>query len=430
MPLTELEIRNAKPLEKPVKVKGEKTTFVTVGGSYKLSDGGGMYLEVMPNGSKYWRLKFRFAGKEKRLALGVYSAPGRASSETVALTEARQMMANAKNQIREGIDPSHQRKVEKITKAQSAANTFEGVANEWLEKFGAKKAASTIEKTRFILRRDVFPWLGALPIAEIKPVDLLAVLQRIEGRGALETAHRAKQYAGQIFRFAVGTKRAERDISQDLKGALPSPNVTHRAAITDPVKFGGLLRAIDAFNGTFTVKCAIELAPLIFVRPGELRQTEWAWVDLDAATICYPASVMKMREDHIVPLSRQALEILREIQPLTGRGKYVFPSIRTGEQSMSEAAINAALRRMGFDKTEMTGHGFRAAIRTIGDEVLGFRVDIIEHQLAHAVKDPNGRAYNRTAHFPERRKMMQQWADYLDKLKVGAEVIPLHGQVG
>lgn len=400
MPLTELAIRNAKPLEKP----------------YKLADGGGMYLEVMPNGSKYFRLKFRFAGKEKRLALGVYPK--------LTLSGARNERDKAKATLKEGIDPSHQRKVDKITKVQSVANTFEGVANEWLEKFGAKKAVSTIDKTRFILRRDVFPWLGPLPIAEIKPADLLVVLQRIESRGALETAHRAKQFAGQIFRYAVGTKRAERDVSQDLRGALPSPNVTHRAAITDPVKFGGLLRAIDAFDGTLVVRCALMLAPLIFVRPGELRQTEWTWVNFETETICYPASIMKVREDHIVPLSQQALEILREIQLLTGHGKYVFPSNRTSERPMSEAAINAALRRIGYDKTEMTGHGFRAAARTIMDEVLGFRVDHIEHQLAHAVKDPNGTAYNRTKHLPDRRKMMQEWADYLDGLKAGGVVLP------
>lgn len=350
MPLTALEISKAKPLEKP----------------YKLADGGGMYLEVMPNGSKYWRLKFRYAGKEKRLALGVFPK--------MSLVDARAERDKAKAVLKSGVDPSHQRKVEKITKIQNTANTFESVANEWLEKFGSKKAASTIEKTRFILRRDVFPWLGPLPIAEIKPADLLVVLQRIESRGALETAHRAKQFAGQIFRFAVGTRRAERDISQDLRGALPTPNVTHRAAIINPVEFGGLLRAIDAFKGTFTVKCALKLAPLIFVRPGELRQTEWAWLDMDAATISYPASVMKMRQDHIVPLCHQALKILRELQPLTGHGKYVFPSIRTSERPMSEAAINAALRRIGYDKTEMTGHGFRAAARTIMAEVLGFRV--------------------------------------------------------
>lgn len=400
MALTAIETKAAKPTNKP----------------FKLSDGGGLYLLVQPNGSKYWRLDYRYQGKRKTLAVGVYP--------DVSLLDARERRTAARKMLSDGIDPGASRKASKAAGVTRAANSFEVVAGEWLEKFSAKKAASTIEKTHFILRRDVFPWLGAMPIAEIKPADLLAVLQRIEGRGALETAHRAKQYAGQIFRYAVGTQRAERDISQDLKGALPAPNVTHRAAITDPVKFGGLIRAIDSFNGTFTVKCALKLAPLIFVRPGELRQTEWAWVDMDAAMICYPASVMKMREDHIVPLSNQALEVLQEIQSLTGQGKYVFPSIRTSQQPMSEAAINAALRRMGYDQTEMTGHGFRAAMRTIGDEVLGFRVELIEHQLAHAVKDPNGRAYNRTAHLPERKKMMQQWADYLDGLKAGAVVLP------
>lgn len=402
MALTAIQAKSAKATDNPI----------------KLSDGGGLFLLVQPNGGKYWRLAYRFAGKQKTLALGVYP--------DVSLQSARERRSDARKLLADGIDPGENRKAAKAAVESSIANSFEAVANEWLEKFSAKKAASTIEKTFFILRRDVFPWLGALPIADIKPAALLTVLQRIEGRGALETAHRAKQYVGQIFRYAVGTQRAERDISQDLKGALPPPNVKHRAAITDPIKFGGLIRAIDAFNGTFTVKGALKLAPLIFVRPGELRRTEWVWVDIDTATICYPASVMKMREDHIVPLSRQALEILREIQPLSGRGRYVFSSIRTSAQPMSEAAINAALRRMGFDQTEMTGHGFRAAARTIMDEVLGFRVDIIEHQLAHAVKDPNGRAYNRTAHLPERRKMMQEWADYLDKLKFGAEIIPLN----
>lgn len=404
MALTAIQVKSVKTIDKPI----------------KLSDGGGLFLLVQPNGAKYWRLAYRFDGKQKTLALGVYP--------DVSLATARELRDDFRKLLAADIDPSEHKKAKKAVKQGQAANSFEVVALEWLEKFGTKKAVSTIEKTHFILRRDVFPWMGARPIAEIKPADLLVVLQRIEGRGALETAHRAKQYVGQIFRYAVGTQRAERDISQDIKGALPTPKVTHRAAITDPVKFAGLLRAIDAFNGTLTVKCALKLAPLIFVRPGELRQTEWSWVNMDSATICYPASVMKMREDHIVPLSIQAMEVLREIQPLTGHGKYVFPSIRTSAQSMSEAAINAALRRIGYDKTEMTGHGFRAAVRTIGDEVLGFRVDLIEHQLAHAVKDPNGRAYNRTTHLPERKKMMQKWADYLDQLKAGATIIPIHSK--
>lgn len=397
MALTAIQVKSAKATDKPA----------------KLSDGGGMFLLVQPNGGKYWRLAYRFAGKQKVLALGVYP--------DVSLLSARERREEARKLLDADIDPGANKKAKKAAKQGQAANSFEVVAQEWLEKFGAKKAASTIEKTRFILRRDVFPWIGGMPIAEIKPFDLLTVLQRVEGRGALETAHRAKQFVGQIFRYAVGTQRAERDISQDLKGALPPQNVVNRAAITDPVQFGGLLRAIDAFAGTFTVKCALKLAPMVFVRPGELRQTEWSWVDMDAAAITYPASIMKMREEHIVPLSEQALEILREIQPLTGHGRYVFPSIRAGGQPMSEAAVNAALRRLGYDKTEMTGHGFRAVFRTVGDEVLGFRLDIIEHQLAHAVKDPNGRAYNRTAHLPARRKMMQQWANYLDKLRAGEE---------
>ncbi|TCV89675.1 tyrosine-type recombinase/integrase [Sulfurirhabdus autotrophica] len=403
MALTALQVKTAKTTDKPI----------------KLSDGGGLFLLVQPNGSKYWRLAYRFAGKQKTLAVGVYP--------DVSLLNARDRREDARKQLTAGVDPGENKKAQKAAKQGKAANSFEVVAQEWIEKFSTNKAASTIEKTNFILRRDVFPWLGARPIDEIKPSDLLTVLQRIETRGALETAHRAKQYVGQIFRYAVGTQRAERDITQDLKGALPAPNVIHRAAITEPLKFGALIRSIDGFTGTLAVKCAMKLAPLIFVRPGELRQTEWAWVDMDSATICYPASVMKMREDHIVPLSLQALEILREIQPLTRSGKFVFPSIRTSARPMSEAAINAALRRIGYSKEEMTGHGFRAAARTIMDEVLGIRVELIEHQLAHAVKDLNGRAYNRTTHLPERKKMMQQWADYLDKLKAGAEIVPLHG---
>ncbi len=403
MALTALQVKTAKTTDKPI----------------KLSDGGGLFLLVQPNGSKYWRLAYRFAGKQKTLAVGVYP--------DVSLLNARDRREDARKQLAAGVDPGENKKAQKAAKQGKAANSFEVVAQEWIEKFSTNKAASTIEKTNFILRRDVFPWLGARPIDEIKPSDLLTVLQRIETRGALETAHRAKQYVGQIFRYAVGTQRAERDITQDLKGALPTPNVIHRAAITEPIKFGALIRSIDGFAGTLAVKCAMKLAPLIFVRPGELRQTEWAWVDMDSAIICYPASVMKMREDHIVPLPLQALAILREIQQLTGSGKYVFPSIRTSARPMSEAAINAALRRIGYSKEEMTGHGFRAAARTIMDEVLGIRVELIEHQLAHAVKDQNGRAYNRTTHLPERKKMMQQWADYLDKLKAGAEIVPLHG---
>ena len=255
---------------------------------------------------------------------------------------------------------------------------------------------------------------------------MLACLRRVEKRGAVETAHRALQNCGQVFRYAIATGRAERDIAADLRGALPPVKQTHRAAITEPKAIGELMRAIDGYSGSLVTVCAMKLAPLVFLRPGELRQAHWSEIDLDSAEWNIPAERMKMRQPHLVPLSTQAVTILREIQALTGDGTYLFPSPRTRTRPMSNNAILSALRRMGYAKEEMSGHGFRAMARTILDEVLGIRPDFIEHQLAHAVKDPNGRAYNRTAHLPERRKMMQQWADYLDKLKAGADVIPLH----
>ncbi len=274
------------------------------------------------------------------------------------------------------------------------------------------------------MTRDLFPWLGARPIKELKAPDLLATLQRIESRGTLETAHRVRGLLGQIFRYAVATGRAERDPAADLRGALPQPNEKHHAAIIDPKEVAPLLRALDGYQGHFVVKCAKRLAPLLFVRPGELRHAEWAEIDLDESVWNIPASKMKMKEPHLVPLSNQAVEILRELQPLTGTSRYVFPSARSFTRPMSNNAILAALRYMGYDKDTMTGHGFRAMARTILDEILQVRPDFIEHQLAHAVRDPNGRAYNRTAHLEERRKMMQTWADYLDGLKAGAVVVP------
>jgi integrase len=275
------------------------------------------------------------------------------------------------------------------------------------------------------LELDVFPVIGNRPIGEIKAPGLLAMLQRIESRGALETAHRVRTVCSQIFRYAVVTGRVDRDPAADLKGALPPYKKSHLAAITEPAKVADLLKSIDGYQGSFVVKCAMQLAPLVFVRPGELRQAEWSEFDLDAAEWHIPAERMKMKEPHLVPLSKQAVAILRELQALTSRSVYVFPSARSNARPMSNNAINAALRRMGFEKDEMTGHGFRAMARTILDEVLQFRPDFIEHQLAHAVRDPNGRAYNRTAHLSERKNMMQVWADYLHGLKTGAKVIPI-----
>ena len=275
------------------------------------------------------------------------------------------------------------------------------------------------------MERDVFPWIGARPISEIKAPELLKVLRRVESRGALETAHRIRTIAGKVFRYALATGRAERDPSGDLKGALPQPNEKHHAAITKPKEVAPLLRAIDGYHGHFVVKCALRLAPLLFVRPGELRHAEWAEISLDEAVWNIPAHKMKMKEPPLVTLSKQAVEILRELHPLTGASRYVFPSARSFARPMSNNAILAALRRMGYDKDTMSGHGFRAMARTILDEILHVRLDFIEHQLAHAVRDPNGRAYNRTAHLAERRKMMQDWADYLNRLKQGAKILPM-----
>ena len=380
----------------------------------------GLYLEVAPSGGKWWRLKYRFDGKEKRLSLGTYP--------DVSLKSARTKRDEARTLLADGVDPGEQRKAMKVARAGRAANSFEVVGREWFGKYSPSWASSHAEKIIQRLERDIFPWIGGRPIAEIKAPELLTCLRRIEERGALETAHRALQNCGQIFRYSVATGRAERDPSVDLRGALPPVKRTHHAAITDPKAIGELLRAMDGYQGSFVTKCALRLAPMVFVRPGELRKAEWAEFDLDAACWNIPPERMKMNDAHLVPLASQAVDILRELHALTGEGRYVFPGARTNGRPMSDNAVLAALRRMGYAKDEMSGHGFRAMARTILDEVLGVRPDYIEHQLAHAVRDPNGRAYNRTAHLAERRKMMQQWAGYLDTLKSGAEVIPLHGQ--
>lgn len=401
MALTDTAIKNAKPSAKPTKLADEK----------------GLFLLVAPSGGKWWRLKYRIGGKEKLLSLGTYPE--------VSLKDARLRRDEARKLLADGIDPSENRKAIKAAKAESAGNSFEVIAREWFTKHAANWVSAHSDRIIRRFERDIFPWMGARPIADITAPELLAVLQRIEARGAVETAHRALQNCGQVFRYAVATGRAQRDPSGDLKGALPPVKEKHLAAITNPKAIGPLLRAIDDYEGQFVTKCALRLAPLVFVRPGELRKAEWVEFDLDKAEWNIPAARMKMREPHLVPLSAQTVAILRELHALTGRGSYVFPGARTNGRPMSDNAILAALRRMGFAKDEMSGHGFRAMARTILDEVLQVRPDYIEHQLAHAVRDPNGRAYNRTAHLAERRKMMQQWADYLDKLKAGAEVIPL-----
>ncbi len=413
MPLTVTAIRNTKPAKKAV----------------RLFDGGGLYLEVAPSGGKWWRFKYRFDGKEKRLSLGVYPEvplAGRRDPVTGKWIDgARDKRDRARKLIAEGIDPSQHRKAQKAARAGRAANSFEVVAREWFAKFSPGWVAGHADKIIRRLERDIFPWIGERAIADITAPELLTVLRRIEDRGAVETAHRALQNCGQIFRYAVASGRAERDPSADLKGALPPVRQSHLAAITEPKAVGELLRAINGYRGSLVTKCALQLSPLVFVRPGELRRAEWSEFDLDRAEWNIPAERMKMREPHLVPLSRQTVAILRELHALTGHGRYLFPGARTHARPMSDNAILAALRRMGYAKDEMSGHGFRAMARTILDEVLKVRPDYIEHQLAHAVRDPNGRAYNRTAHLAERRDMMQRWADYLDRVQTGAEIIPL-----
>lgn len=397
MALTDLQIKASKPGPKP----------------YKLTDEKGLFLLINPNGSKYWRLKYRFAGKEKMLALGVYPE--------VTMKIARERRDEARKQLAQRIDPGQQRKILKTLNFERASNSFEAVAVEWFDKHKDSWATGHSSKIIDRLKRDVFPWLGGRPIAEISAPEVLAVLRRIEGRGAYETAHRAKGNISQVIRYAIATGRAERDPCPDLRGALKPATVKHFPAITDPKEVGVFLRVIEGYKGTFISRCALRLAPLLFTRPGELRTAEWSAIDLERAE--WRFRVNKNGTDHLVPLAHQALEILREIHPLSGGGRYVFPG-RDPKKPMSEATINAALRRMGFDtKEEITGHGFRAMARTILHERLRIKPEIIEHQLSHRVAGPLGGAYDRTKFIDDRKEMMQRWADYLDELKRDAELV-------
>jgi len=398
--LTDAAIRKEKPSNKPVKRFDER----------------GLFLLISPTGGKLWRLKYRFGGKEKLLALGAYP--------DVSLADARNRRDEARKLLASGVDPSERRRMER----QASATTFEAVASEWFEKQKPSWAPSHAKTVLGRMKQDLFPHLGSKPIRGLTALELLSALRRIEQRNANETARRVRQICGQVFRYAIATGKAERDPSADLRGALAPVEVQHHAAITDPTQVGGLLLALDAYVGSIIVRCALRLAPLVFVRPGELRKAEWSEINLDAAQWTIPAWRMKMRQTLTVPLSRQAVAILRELQPVTGDGKYVFPSGRSLDRPMSDNAILAALRRSGIGKDEMSGHGFRALARTILDEVLNVRVDLIEHQLGHAVKDPNGRAYNRTAFLPDRVAMMQQWSDYLDGLKNANRIGQNHGR--
>jgi len=400
MPLTDTAVRNAKPGEKPAKLYDER----------------GLFVIVTPAGGKWWRFRYTFDGKEKLLSLGVYP--------DVSLKEAREKRDAARKRISQGADPGADRKAVKADRVALTANCFEPVCRDWMNHRKETVAAGQYTKTLARMEHDVFPWLGAKPISEISAPDVLAVLRRVDERGARYTAHRVRSEISQAFRYAIATGRAERDPCPDLRGAIPAAKAGHFAAITTPKEVAELLRAIDGFRGTFVVKNALLLAPLLFVRPGELRRAGWAGFDLDKAEWRY--LVTKTKTEHLVPLAPHAVAILRELHALTGSGRYVFPGARDPHRAMSDAAINASLRRMGYDtRTEITGHGFRAMARTILHEELHIEPEVIEHQLAHSVPDALGSAYNRTKFLKDRRAMMHQWADYLHKLKAGAEVIAI-----
>ena len=394
--LTDTKIKQAKTATKP----------------YKLFDERGLYLIVTPRGGKWWRFKYRFGGKEKLLALGTYPE--------VALKDARERRDDARKQVAAGVDPSGERKTARLMQEDS----FEQVAREWFGKFSAvwveEHASIVIQR----LERNIFPWLGAHPIGEITAPDLLAVLRRIESRGAIETAHRIKQVCGQVFRYAIATGRAQRDVSAELRGALPPVAERHHGALTKPSEAATLMRAIDGYQGSLEVRCALRFSALTFQRPGEIRKAAWSEIDFDNALWRVPAERMKMGREHLVPLAPQAIETLRELQPLTGAGHYIFPGARTARRPMSENTIVAALRYLGYEQGKMTAHGFRTLASTLLNE-MGWPSDAIERQLAHADRDEVRGAYNRAEYLTERRKMMVAWADYLDGLRSGGTVIPL-----
>jgi integrase len=394
MPLTDRQVKAAKPQDK----------------KFKLADEKGLYLEVRPNGSKYWRMKYRFHGKEKLAAFGVYP--------DVSLADARKQRDTARQQLAQGIDPNAAKRAEKQAGREAAENSFELIAREWFDLKMKDRSKDHRARTLRAMERDLFPTLGSRPVNDITPAELLQVLRKIEARGTIETAHRVKQTASAVFRYGVATSRCERDPSADLKGALATHKTKHLAAITDPAEAGRLMLAIEGYTGTPVVKAALQCSALWFCRPGEVRHLEWAQVNWEGSRLEFAAE--KTGLDHIVPLSRQSLEILRELEPITGRSRYVFPSARGASRPLSENGVRTALRTLGYANDQMTPHGFRAMARTLLDEVLGYPPHIIEQQLAHAVQDAMGRAYNRTQHLEQRRKMMQHWADYLDQLRKAA----------
>jgi len=396
MSLTNLQIQKAKPKER----------------QYKLSDGRGMYLIVSPRGGKYWRLDYRFNGKRQTLSLGTFPS--------TSLKDARRKCEDTKSLIEDGVDPSYQRKI----KLAGDKDSFEAIAKEWYGKYRSQWTDNHAATTLRRIKANLLPWLGNRPIAVIEPPEILQTLRRIEKRGSLETAHRVQQIVSRIFRYGVATGRCTRDPTIDLKGALPPARSTHFSTITNPTEIGALLRAIDGYRGSPIAQLALQMAPLVFVRPGELRHCEWTEIHFDEATWRIPATKMKMRRDHIVPLSTQTLSILTNLKPLTGTGTYVFPSVRSATRPMSDNTVNAALRRLGYTSDEFTGHGFRSMASTILNENSWNR-DAIERQLAHVDNNSIRATYNYAEHLEERRLMMQWWADHLDHLKNKAAPLEL-----
>ena len=401
MALSVTAIKNAKPTNK----------------AFKLYDEAGLFFQVTPSGGKWWRFKYRYDGKEKLLSLGTFP--------DVSLADARNRRDDARKLLAQipSINPSNTRKAVKAANTLNAENSFEALAREWVASHMQNKGTNYRDLTLRRFELYLFPWIGKTPITDLTAPDMLTAVKRIQNQNKLETAYRTLQACGQVFRYAVQSGRAIRDVTADLRGALPPTTTKHMAAFTEPKDVAELLRAIDGFTGTLTVQAALRLAPLVFVRPSELRKAKWADIDLDAGEWRYVVS--KTKTDHLVPLSAQAINLLKDIKPLSGHGEFVFMGGHNPDKAMSEAAINAALRRMGYDtKTQITGHGFRAMARTILHERLEIDPHIIEHQLAHSVPDALGGAYNRTKFIDQRKVMMQQWADYLDELKAGAKVMP------
>ncbi len=393
MSLSDMAVRAARPKATP----------------FKVSDGAGLYLLVKPGGGKLWRFDYRFGGKRKTLALGEY--PKR------SLAQARQARDEARELLDQSIDPSEKRRLERIGIAMAAANTFEAIAEEWLQKIEKEdRAEGTLIKCRWFVSL-LLPSIGKRPISAITTPELFLALRRIEARGRYESARRARSTSSRIFRYAIVTGRAERNPASDLAGALITPKVTHHASVIEPSEIGQLLRAIDGYNGSLIVTTALRLLPLVFVRPIELRHAQWRDIDIAAARWTIPEAIMKMRKPHVVPLSRQAIKIIEDLRPLTGHGRYLFPSFRTTERPISENTLNAALRRMGYSGKEMTSHGFRSTASTRLNEMGRWNPDAIERQLAHGEVDAVRRSYNRAEHLAERVEMMQVWADYLDGLR-------------